>query len=840
MRCNPFSLLLPGVVCIVQAMDAAHACEPAAPRTAWVSRWGGALGLLLVLWPWLQLPYQTYFPSAVRDALLPLFSALLLLSAALLPAVWSALVARWRGLTGLGRFGLGATGLFLIWQGVAAANGAEPLAARLGWFRALQFSTVTAVVALQAGTEARRNGLLRALGLAGGLVGLCALVAHGAGWQWAYYTASRMHFPFSMPAALGAFAMVCALVAVARLHDAVLQRSRSLLWWVAAFALALTAFWQARTISTFVGFLAGLWVLVWTRVPARRAFLVLSLLVAGGLGAGVGWYLTTPVGREWMLGSSWGTRPLFVQTALTMAQERPLLGWGPMTYPYAQAFCESTTTYLSAQRGAWSYAVHCEPAQVLGELGIPGLLLWLAVLGLGIATAWRAWMRETPSVTAPHLNTGGAALMLLTAVTVDGLFSPAYRQLDTGTMGALVLGFALAAGAQAQPLDSPSRPGVRFLLLPLGLLVACLAVAGVVGQVHLAVAAKKYRDVMKTQVADGWAVVAERGRQATAWAADIDLYQRSVGYRLRALDRLGRYDAGVALCREALERVPVIDTFVHRLASLEERRGRPGGQFVALVRGLHYQPYHHEYRERLRRLLAVLDAQLLTYLETWEDHPELDREAVEPLGNLVGADWVYLRAELDFSHGRVEPALGALARLDPAAVRIVPLPSEYGRMLVLAGRTTEAVAVLEPACARVPADPDALYWLARARVEAGGSDNLASAHRLLQRALTRRASHPDAAILFSQFCMADGQYAEAEAVLRRALGDNRRVARLQKALVETLLHLEREAEALGALAEARRLLPASAQLRALQSRLRAAGLPVEEPTLPAPASARGR
>ncbi|KRG65632.1 hypothetical protein ABB26_03570 [Stenotrophomonas humi] len=197
-----------------------------------------------------------------------------------------------------------------------------------------------------------------------------------------------------------------------------------LLKWL-AMALMATSLLLTYSRSAWIALFTAVFVLLAVR-RSERAWQRLVLLFAVALGVAIAAY---PELTERGL----SFRPQIFEYALGLIAQHPWLGWG---------LGASFTIPVEAGTGMFQVHTHNLFTQVAVELGLPGLLLWLAVwLGLG----WRAWhFRQEP-------------------------------------LGRVILGLWLFASVMVQfdlphLIDSP-RPGWLILWLPLALSLSLSPVA---------------------------------------------------------------------------------------------------------------------------------------------------------------------------------------------------------------------------------------------------------------------------------------------------------------------------------------------------------------------------
>ncbi|GEM_PF-3351111 len=847
-------------------------------RPCWLERWGGPVGLAILAWPWLKhevwntllgptgpLGDLLWLPSPIsgaaeHEATLALFTA-----AALAWVVGAGelrtLRARLATLARPAQLGLLCLALLLLWNAVSALASPTFFASQLGLVRAARMTAGVFAVVLLLHTETRRQGLLRALLLGTVLLGLyCATVAavyHDAPWgerDWAYFTPTRLIHPFAMPAALGGVAMVGALAGLGTVHDGLVRGHRAaLLWGFLALAAGVGAIMLSHTLSCTVGVLGGVWMLGLLRIQRRwfARYLVASVLVATLACGGVLWYLfRTPQGRRQLYWSSGAIRVFFVESALRMGLDRPMVGWGPDAYHYGAAFHERPESVLSQKRGDWVRDAHNEPAQVFGELGAVGFLLWAGVMAAAVATCLPAARRRL--TTAPPrdrlLGYGGVTLVVLAGVLADGLTNPAQRRGELGWIVAVVVAMALAAGwqrARPAPAQAPgpgrTPPWTHMVADGIVRCVVVLACAALVWD-----AARAYQGQLDVYRSLAWMKAGEfdqqeaAARRAAPRMSNIDLWQRAqslVGRALNAkihrdherrealsptrraqLDRTQRerLRRGAALYRELHERIPSIEAYAIALASKEAGLGRPNQQLFALLDGLRFRPYSYGLRIRLRNALVDLPGPVMS---SWHRAKALPGVPARQLAWMREQDWDFLAAMWLFEIGEGEEAVAQLARMDPASVRLMPFATEYARMLYGTGRREAAAQVLEQATARVPSDYEALYLLAAIRYEQGGEENYAQAIDLLRRARRRHKGYPEASALYARFMLATGQYDEALNAVSEARRHYRNRPIARKAMVETLLQLGKYERAVREIHDACEIIPNSEPLRRLKEQM---------------------
>jgi putative inorganic carbon (HCO3(-)) transporter len=127
--------------------------------------------------------------------------------------------------------------------------------------------------------------------------------------------------------------------------------------------------------------------------------------------------------------------------ALFIIRDFPLTGIGMGLFTEV---ADALYPFFLSEPGAVSHA-HNLLLQIAVDLGLPGLIAWLALLIVVIAGAWRAYRCAPTAV--PHLSSIGAALLAtLAALLVHGLFDAVAWGLRPAVITWGVFGMAVAAG----------------------------------------------------------------------------------------------------------------------------------------------------------------------------------------------------------------------------------------------------------------------------------------------------------------------------------------------------------------------------------------------------------
>jgi putative inorganic carbon (hco3(-)) transporter len=204
------------------------------------------------------------------------------------------------------------------------------------------------------------------------LVGLAGFLAHGG----------RARGPLDDPNDYAFVLAVTVPLALYRIRSARGRLGRTLA--VLAVGVLSAAILATLSRSALTGLaVAGLWATATRRLPLRWA----ALTVAGVLAVGLGWYALQPQRVETALGakeqvaqSNVDLRIVAWRVALDEVRASPLLGVGPGNFEVR--FDEFVPP---AATGQAALATHDAYLSVLGELGIPGLGLFLAYLVLAWA-----------------------------------------------------------------------------------------------------------------------------------------------------------------------------------------------------------------------------------------------------------------------------------------------------------------------------------------------------------------------------------------------------------------------------------------------------------------------
>jgi O-antigen ligase len=373
--------------------------------------------------------------------------AAVLLAAALASTVVSATIAVAEG--------LGTVSLAGIVPGVLDSYAVEWNAVTAAMMFAEGVVLVVAAADLCAGNVQRRGGVLRIMfagAAAAASLNVLRLITISIDdeqpWTalWTYFVSQRINVHYGDLNAAGSyFAMMLPLAVGFATRARVFSAMSSC---VIAIALWLTG---SRTALAAVGIATGVVALAALRDRGRpRAAAIVGAL--GVCGAAAALWVLSPQGRNINPSSAVLIRFDMARVALTLAADNPVFGVG------LGQFFDLAGTYTTIPLYRTGENAHNNFLQVLAELGVPGLLLFLLVIGSAIRQGWR---RSMPFDPQSGMLTG---LLAFLATCIGGhpllVLHAAYPfWLAIGVMGA----------------SGEARPGSRRLALITLLAVALLA-----------------------------------------------------------------------------------------------------------------------------------------------------------------------------------------------------------------------------------------------------------------------------------------------------------------------------------------------------------------------------
>ena len=203
-------------------------------------------------------------------------------------------------------------------------------------------------------------------------------------------------------------------LAVMGLTLVILFLTQSRAAWLALAGMALTVAWRAA------------------RRPWQRWLLILLIAAAAGL---LLWLARRALAADWL------DRQMVWAQGLAMLQDFGLTGIGPGSFGALgpQLYAD----FWMGDLGFVAPHAHNLFLQVGVDLGIAGLIAYLALLLTAAASAWSAW-RHNPALLARL--TAGAALLSLLALVLDGLLDVGVWGTQGGFVAWIVLGLAASLG----------------------------------------------------------------------------------------------------------------------------------------------------------------------------------------------------------------------------------------------------------------------------------------------------------------------------------------------------------------------------------------------------------
>lgn len=406
------------------------------PKQTLISVLGWAL---LVAWAW---AHRHIEPRAWRQAAssLPMLCFLLLIAWMALSRLWCTVPANHL---------LELRGWLLTFLLTAAIVAGARLRPELPWLHWLRCSLVGAA------------GVVTLIGIVQLLVPIPGLVPIDAD---RYGVAHSSTFGYKNPAALFVVGQIFVLAGVALEARG---RLRLAAWGLLVAEIVYVTSLQSRT--SLLALLAG--ALVWAMLPARggRRWAAAALLAIAGAGL-----LLSPASRERAATLLSRLEPgaylesdrgVYLRNTLAMVERHPLgvgLGDWQTQYPVFRRHGRQ----LAYDGVHQVRRAHGDHVQMLGELGWPGLAIWLALLGSALCLGFR---RRSPAVVAVTSQ----IFAFTVAMAGDYVVEMPYHRMQFGLLLALLL---VQAGERAG-VHRPSAAGVRSAAWPGKVLLAALAVA---------------------------------------------------------------------------------------------------------------------------------------------------------------------------------------------------------------------------------------------------------------------------------------------------------------------------------------------------------------------------
>ena len=384
----------------------------------------------------------TLFGIALSNA----FLGLTILATPFLPARREPALARARPL-------LGALVAYVLWLGVAIAASVDSAASLTSLREVLTLTTLPlALVAVR--DEKRLRQLVDALVLVAAGLAVLGLSQLASGYG---SIDRRIKGPFSHVMTFSGVLLLIDLLLIARMiapPPVATLRPRPLdRPWVAWTCVALIngAVMISLTRSAWIGIVAGLLALVWVRrrhwllaVPAAAVVFVVAAPVP---------VVARMISTANLSDESTYDRLCMLEAGLRMTYEHPLTGLGPeiakRRYPI---YRHPTSSRLNAPH------LHNSYLQLLAERGFPALLAYLAMVGIAIGAAWRAYRDEgrTQGARVDLYLGAGAALF---AFSIAGLFENNWGDTEVQRMALFLL--ALPFCLRPEPAALVPAPAER-------------------------------------------------------------------------------------------------------------------------------------------------------------------------------------------------------------------------------------------------------------------------------------------------------------------------------------------------------------------------------------------
>jgi len=227
------------------------------------------------------------------------------------------------------------------------------------------------------------------------------------------------------------------------------RRPRSLLLAIAALVILWGGLLTTLSQSSFAALLLGLFVLAWLKFGGRAVAGPAVAVIAAGLVLVLAFpsALHLDLGSEHSVSRATSGRADLVEGGLRLARDRPLAGWG------SGSFQREYRRHEHASSREATSASHTIPITVAAEQGIPGLVVYIALIVLALRRLLRGARSEPVRAV---IAAGFAALVLHTWAYAAFLEDPmAWTLLALGTALALPV---VAAGRES-PAESASRNG---------------------------------------------------------------------------------------------------------------------------------------------------------------------------------------------------------------------------------------------------------------------------------------------------------------------------------------------------------------------------------------------
>jgi len=706
--------------------------------------------LLLLLHPFFLLPFL-WLPGFARSSLLPGFAwGMLLLLVWLRPSL--------PPLSSPAKAGLLLLLVFLSYQFLACLWSASPAFSVSSLPLAFSFVLFCFSLTLcSAGMEPYRCFLA-----SGVLVAVSSLILTSAGLTDRFPAGGRFMFPFHQPAALSGALVFPTTAWVVITCQSLLSRSSqktAVLPALGCAAVCAAGLWASDTRSSVLGVLAGVvFSLGFSHIRLlNRIVLVLGIALAicallfvafpmAFYGDPIDFYNSSTSFRLQTWSDLWSMRASF-----------PWVGCGPGAFPAVFPPFRTAEHKINPQAGDFVESAHSEPLQLLVELGLPGLVLWLMIHVFALIAA----RRQIPAMAG------------LFALFVDSCSSMALRHDELLWPYACALAVCFSIDRRGVPESLPVvrrlrlLPLVVFPLHAIGILVPSLW-----AQLHLS----------KSETAVSQHRLGEAEAQFLAAAVKtphFELWLHAMQRAAHAAEIRGDPDRAVALREHLDSAFPCIPQNTCRWAALVLRSPNWLSAFPIILEALRLQPFLSSSQQALDLWLTRASQEDLKTAETSLALPVRERQFLQ--GRFLLAKKDYARA-----YDILRP-LSPCAFGDPAYYAALAAYREQ--------RFAQALGVLAPRLSAEICDPRILALAAELMVQSGPGRNPENALFLVERALRLSRHAPEVHAAATIVFLSTGDFARADQITREGLDQNPNYLAFRKLRVRTLSKLGRKEEA---------------------------------------------
>jgi hypothetical protein len=313
---------------------------------------------------------------------------------------------------------------------------------------------------------------------------------------------ARLGWPLGNPLSLASVMVPSVLLAAGRLAEMIVRLTHAdnkvrtlgaILLYAAITGLTFATLLATGSRGPLLAVLIGGAVAIWVAAPRERRValaLVGVLLLALAAPAGADWLFAAGGGRD----ASARMRVYAWRDAVRLAVSRPAAGHGAGAFALLSTDLSTHDTIVDplAMSGQVSSHAHCEPLELLADLGVFGGVLGLAAWGFALAAAAGA-------ARGPDRWLAAGIAAAATAALVDASTGVSWRLPGPAPLLAMPVALAWMLWRDAPPAH-PSRrrgrPGMGLVPIGAGLAVACA------GVVDFAAARFLYRGQLAMQHAE--------------------------------------------------------------------------------------------------------------------------------------------------------------------------------------------------------------------------------------------------------------------------------------------------------------------------------------------------